>query len=197
MKKLFYICGPSSSGKDTVYSALMQQNEIELTPVVLYTTRPKRLGETEGKEYHFVDDLQIESFEKAGKIIEKRVYHTVHGDWTYATVADSVMETDERDYLGIGTIESFVKIRDHFGEAKVWPILLHVDEGERLQRALDREKAQAEPKYAEMCRRFLADAEDFSDENIKISGITRVFENKDFDKCMNEILGYILAKEGK
>ena len=197
MRNLFYICGPSSSGKDTVYSVLIRQKKAALTPVVLYTTRPRRQGETEGIEYHFVDDAAIGDFEKSGQIIEKRVYHTVHGDWTYATVIDTVMETDERDYLGIGTLESFVKIRDHFGEAKVWPILLHVDEGERLQRALDREKAQAEPKYAEMCRRFLADAEDFSDENIRIAGITKVFENTELDTCIEEILGYILAKEGR
>ena len=197
MRKLFYICGPSSSGKDTIYSILMSRKEAALTPVVLYTTRPRRQGETEGIEYHFVDDAAIGNFEKSGQIIEKRVYHTVHGDWTYATVSDEQMERDNRDYLAIGTLESFVKIREHFGKQKVKPILLHVDEGVRLQRALDREKTQSEPKYAEMCRRFLADSEDFSEEKIKNAGIDRIFENKDLEECIKEILGYIMTKEGE
>ena len=37
--------------------------------------------------------------------------------------------------------------------------------GERLKRAIRREEQQKVPKYEEMCRRFLADAEDFSEEN--------------------------------
>ena len=53
MGKIFYIMGKSSSGKDTIYSRLLQDSELGLSRIVLYTTRPMREGETEGKEYHF------------------------------------------------------------------------------------------------------------------------------------------------
>ena len=58
----------------------------------------------------------------------------------------------------------------------------------RLQRALDREKAQDQPKYEEMCRRFLADAEDFSEEKIREAGIERRFHNDELDNCLEEIM---------
>ncbi len=61
----------------------------------------------------------------------------------------------------------------------------------RLQRALDREKAQENPRYQEMCRRFLADCEDFSDIKIEEAGIRRSFYNDDLDRCISEIREYM------
>ena len=56
MGRIFYIMGKSASGKDHVYETLMQEKQLSLAPLVLYTTRPIRSGETEGKEYFFVDE---------------------------------------------------------------------------------------------------------------------------------------------
>lgn len=64
----------------------------------------------------------------------------------------------------------------------------------RLQRALDREKAQDQPKYEEMCRRFLADAEDFSEEKVQKAGIDRRFYNDELDSCLEEIIVYLREK---
>ena len=64
-------------------------------------------------------------------------------------------------------------------------------DGVRLQRALDRERAQEQPKYAEMCRRFLADEQDFSEENLQKAEITKRFLNKDLDEVTQEIASYI------
>ena len=55
------------------------------------------------------------------------------------------------------------------------PLYIEVDDGLRLSRALERERKQTEPKYAEMCRRFLADCEDFTEEKIAEAGIVRRF----------------------
>lgn len=60
-----------------------------------------------------------------------------------------------------------------------------------LERALERERTQKEPKYAELCRRFLADEKDFSEENLERLGIVQRFENLDMGKCTNEIMLYI------
>ena len=38
-----------------------------------------------------------------------------------------------------------------------------------------------------MCRRFLADEEDFSEERLKAVGITRKYLNEDLNKCILEI----------
>ena len=67
------------------------------------------------------------------------------------------------------------------------PLYIELDKGLRLQRALDRERRQEEPKYTEMCRRFLADEKDFSDEKIAACGFPRVYVNDDFDTCVEEL----------
>ena len=71
------------------------------------------------------------------------------------------------------------------------PVYIEVEDGERLTRALEREKKPGNRKYAEMCRRFLTDTEDFSEEKLKAAGIQRRFINNDLEKCLSEIEGYI------
>ena len=66
-----------------------------------------------------------------------------------------------------------------------------VEDGERLQRALLREREQEKPKYEEMCRRFLADQEDFSEENIREAGIKLRFANENLELCVENIIKYI------
>lgn len=187
MGKIFYMMGKSSSGKDTLYKEIREQCP-ELKTVVLYTTRPIRGGETDGVEYFFVTEDILKQFEKEGKVIESRTYHTVHGDWTYATIDDGQVDLETSDYLIIGTLESYEKMIEYYGEDVLVPVYIEVEDGERLSRALLREKAQAQPKYAEMCRRFLADQADFSEENLKKAGISRRYSNLDKIQCLEEIM---------
>ena len=70
----------------------------------------------------------------------------------------------------------------------VVPIYVEVENGERLERAIKSERLEKEPKYAELCRRFLADEEDFKEENIKNAGIERRYMNDDLDRCIAEIV---------
>ncbi|HJD26557.1 MAG TPA: guanylate kinase [Candidatus Blautia intestinipullorum] len=191
MGKIFYIMGKSASGKDKIYSILMEKKELKLHKLVLYTTRPIRAGEENGKQYFFTDDKKLEQFRKSGKLIESRSYDTIHGVWTYFTADDGQVDLEKADYLGIGTLESYCRMKEYYGKDKVLPIYIQVEDGERLQRALIREKKQDNPKYAEMCRRFLADQEDFSEEHIREAGIEIRFVNDDLDNCVRNIIKYI------
>ena len=98
---------------------------------------------------------------------------------------------ENQSYAVIGTLESYISSKEYFGEGVLVPIYIEVDDGVRLQRALDRERAQDHPKYREMCRRYIADSDDFSEENIAAAGITKRFDNDDFQKCLEEIAAYI------
>lgn len=190
MGKIYCIMGKSASGKDTLFKKLLAECP-KMKKMVLYTTRPIREGETDGVEYHFVRPEELDKFEKEGRLIEKRVYNTVHGPWIYATVDDSQIKLASRNYLVIGTIESYQKIRDYFGEDKVVPILITLDSGIRLQRAINRENAQTVPQYKEMCRRFIADEEDFSAEKIAEAGIKKQYVNENLRECFTKILADI------
>ena len=195
MGKIFYIMGKSASGKDRIYSLLEDQRELKLKTLVLYTTRPIRDGEENGKNYYFVSDEKLNEFRKNGNVIEERSYHTVYGIWTYFTADDGQVNLTESDYLGIGTLESFMKLKKYYGENAVSPVYIQVEDGERLSRALKREKEQENPKYEEMCRRFIADQSDFSEENIQSAGIEKRFQNKDLDICVKEIVNYIKSMQ--
>jgi guanylate kinase len=190
MGKIFYIMGKSSSGKDTIYKELLNSN-LGLKTIVLYTTRPKRDTETHGIEYYFSNEEELLETEKSGNLIEVRAYDTIHGIWKYFTVNDDQMNLEENDYLMIGTLVSYEKLKSYYGEDTLIPIYIEVDDGVRLQRALDRERLQEQPRYTEMCRRFLADSEDFSKENIINAGINNFFRNDSLPSCIKEITEYV------
>lgn len=191
MGKIFYIMGKSASGKDKIYSILGANEKLGLKRLVLYTTRPIREGEENGKNYFFVDEEKLKEFKRNGCLIEARNYNTIHGIWTYFTADDGQVDLKKADYLGIGTLESFIKMKQYYGRDAVCPIYIQVEDGERLSRALKREQEQANPKYEEMCRRFLADQLDFSDKNVEEAGIRKRFVNDDLEICVSEIVSYI------
>ncbi|MBO4751096.1 MAG: guanylate kinase [Lachnospiraceae bacterium] len=193
MGKIVCLMGKSSTGKDTIYKELLKRKNIPFQTVVPYTTRPIRAGEQEGVEYHFTDEEGFQALKAQGKIIEDRAYNTCHGLWRYFTVDDGKIAQGETDDLLIGTLEAYQKLRAYFGEEKVLPVYVALDDGVRLQRALDREKRQENPKYEEMCRRFLADSEDFSAEKLSEAGNPQSFYNDNLDECIDAIEAYLRA----
>ncbi len=185
------LMGKSSSGKDTVYKRLLEQNKVALKKIVPYTTRPIRAKEQDGVEYYFTDEEGYQKLLRQGAVIESRTYDTYLGQWRYFTVADDKVDLQRDSYLLIGTLESYMRIKEFYGADNVLPVMIELDDGVRLQRALDREKVQDDPKYEEMCRRFLADAVDFSEENKRRAGIDRTFYNDRLEKCLDEIITYL------
>lgn len=188
MSKIFFVTGKSCSGKDTIFQRIKEMEGLGLKTVVGYTTRPMRAGEENGKEYFFVDCDRLEHLWQEGKVIECRGYQTVHGLWNYFTVNDGQIDLESGNYLYIGTLESYEKFVKYYGKEHVVPIYVEVENGERLERAVKRERKQKEPKYAELCRRFLADEQDFQEENIIRAGIQKRYQNINLEDCIDEIV---------
>ena len=197
MGKLFCVMGKSASGKDSLFKLLAADKELGLKTVVPYTTRPIRQGETDGVEYHFTNEEGFLGLKNAGKIIEDRAYHTVHGLWRYFTADDGQMDLVRENYIVIGTLEAYRQMLNYFGKSIMRPVYVEVEDGERLARALCRERSQTEPKYAEMCRRFLADQEDFSEDKIRDCYIVKRYANIELEQCFREIKNDILNVIGK
>ncbi len=191
MGKIICMLGKSASGKDTLYKGLLEDGSLQLLPYVTCTTRPIRKGEQDGREYYFHTVQELRRMEEEGKVIECRTYQTAEGPWHYFTADDGRIDLSRHSYLLIGTLESYQKVRDYFGAEKVVPVYIEVEDGERLQRALDREKQQKEPCYRELCRRFLADEEDFSEENLEKAGIRKRFRNQNELECLDQIKEYL------
>lgn len=191
MGRIYYIMGKSATGKDTVYKELLKARP-DLKTVVPYTTRPIRDGERDGVEYYFSTQKQLEDIRSSGKVIELRTYQTVMGSWSYFTVDDGQFDLEGgSSYLMIGTLESYEKMVRYFGRAALVPIYIEVPDGQRLLRSLKREEHQMNPNYRELCRRYLADEADFSEENLARLQIDKRFQNRELARCLLEILGEI------
>lgn len=164
MSRIFCIVGKSGSGKDSIYRRILSEADSCLVPVIPYTTRPKRRDEADGVNYFFVTQEQLREFEKKNQIIERRQYQTVQGVWNYFTRKFEVV--DGNDYILITTLEGVHGIIEHYGSEMVHVIYLHIEDKERLLRCINRESQQAKPDYSEVCRRYLADQEDFAEEKL-------------------------------
>lgn len=187
MGKLFCIMGKSASGKDTIFRRLTEDERLSLKKVVPYTTRPSRKGEENGRDYYFVSEDKYEKMCRERRIIERRTYQTVNGPWHYFTADDGQIDLSKGSYIIIGTLEAYVQICCYYGKENVIAIYIEVEDAVRLERAFLREKSQNQPNYAEMCRRFLADCEDFSEEKLQEAGIVKRYENLDGDICYRQI----------
>lgn len=186
MHKLFVIMGKSAAGKDTVFKEITRR-DLNLKTVAGYTTRPIRDGEKNGEEYFFVTKEELRRLQESNKVIEHRAYDTMHGVWDYFTVDDGQIDFNERSSIMIGTLDTYRKIRKYLGKDRVVPLYLEVEDGIRLERALAREKTQKKPKYTELCRRFLADEEDFKEENLLVLGINKRYNNENSEICILNI----------
>lgn len=195
MGKIFCLMGKSSSGKDTIFRNLLKQTELALKPIILYTTRPIRKYEERGKEYHFTNLATIEEYEQQGKVIERRDYHTVKGIWTYCTIDDGQIDLTDGNYLIITTLEAYQKLQAYYGAQCIVPIYIHVADEVRLERAMRREKQQQRPNYDEMCRRFLADNQDFSHAKLKAAQIDYFYKNHHLRSCLEKIITMIRESE--
>ena len=188
MGRIYYLLGKSATGKDTLYKEILKRRP-KLRTVTMYTTRPIREGETDGVEYFFTDREELERQLASGKVIESRTYQTIAGLWTYYTVDDGQFDVaDDESCLMIGTLESYEKMCAYFEAGKMVPVYIEVPDGIRLLRAVKREENQKKPNYREVCRRYLADEKDFSEENLERLGITKRYQNTDMEMCLEEIL---------
>ena len=90
--RLFVIAAPSGAGKTTLVHRLMDTNP-NLRFSVSYTTRPKRRGEVNGRDYHFVEADAFQRMAADGEFLE----HAEVFDHRYAT---SRSQVDRRQQSG-------------------------------------------------------------------------------------------------
>lgn len=194
MGKIYTVMGKSATGKDTVYKKLVERFGGRFKEVVMYTTRPIRAGEQNGVEYFFVSIPEKDKMEEDGKILEIRRYDTVYGPWWYFTADDGQIDLSTGDYMMITTLAGYENMRNCFGTENVVPIYTDIDNYTRLHRAVERENKQKVPNFSEVCRRYLADEEDFRESELERLGVTKRFINDDLNRCLEEIAAWILTK---
>lgn len=84
---LFIVSSPSGGGKTTLISRLLERLDGTLHFSVSHTTRPRRTGESEGREYHFVSAREFRSMANREEFLE---WAEVHGN-LYGTAREEVL----------------------------------------------------------------------------------------------------------
>ena len=86
-KTLVAICGKGCSGKDFFLKTIMDDPAFagKLHRVISSTTRPKRAGEVDGKDYHFTSPASF--FDQ-----DLLTHTTFKGDWHYGIAASEMLE---------------------------------------------------------------------------------------------------------
>lgn len=192
MGKVFCLIGKSASGKNTIYDMIMDHvvDSFLLKPIILYTDRPIRVGETNGFDYNFVNKDTMDFYIKSNRCIESRTYNTAKGIFRYATLNDNI-DLVQYNYLIISTLESYLNIATYFGNENVVPIYIYSDDKERLIRSIKREEKEQSPNYTEICKRFLRDEYDLSEDHLDHANIIHRVENKSIDDTFRSVYSII------
>jgi guanylate kinase len=76
---LMVLSSPSGAGKTTLARRLIEA-DAEIAMSVSVTTRPPRPGETDGRDYHFIDDKRFVRMREGGELLEwARVFDNFYG----------------------------------------------------------------------------------------------------------------------
>jgi len=78
MNKRIILVGPAAAGKDYLKRIFIKRG---FTPDVSYTTRPKRVGEIDGQDYHYISSPRFFEMIAGLKFYE----WCEHGDYLYGT----------------------------------------------------------------------------------------------------------------
>lgn len=146
---IFIISGQTASGKTTL--ALEIAKRLKLERLISHTTRPMRIGEENGVEYHFITDEELENY----NLICRNVFHTIYGPWVYGLDIDNL--DPKKHYVAILEAAGAKELKAMMGDS-AQIIYINVLERTRKKRAYARENKKHDP---EIERRFKADAEDF------------------------------------
>ncbi len=143
------LCGKSGSGKTTVGKEL---ERLGYKKIVTYTTRPKRAGEVDGVDYHFVSEAEFQALADTGQFAETASYNASFGFCRYGSL--------KSDY---GIPHSYI-ILNPIGLKAVknqgpgaFTVYLYADKETLVKRL----KARGDTEV-EITRRLKADDEDFA-----------------------------------
>ena len=113
--KIICLVSPMGAGKDTILKEVIK--EYNINPLISYTDRPIRKGETNGVEYNFVTEEEIYRMMHNGEFIETRVYNTEFGEWVYGLAKNSIDLYSKDNYIVILDFKGLISLREYLVNA--------------------------------------------------------------------------------
>lgn len=171
--KIITIFGKSGAGKDALQKFLIKLHP-NFNKIISFTTRPKRDNEIMGQDYFFINHNEFINLIKKHQMLE---FTNFNGRY-YGTGLKSIkIDTTNVGIFNIQGICNLFRVLPK-EEYDIFPIEVIAEDTTRLLRTLNRE---TNPNCTEICRRFLADEEDFKN----IPFIAYNFFNED-DRTLEE-----------
>jgi guanylate kinase len=183
---LIVLSSPSGAGKTTI-SRMLLDADGEITMSVSATTRPKRPGETEGVDYHFVDDAEFGRLISANEFVE---WAPVFG-YRYGTPKAPVKDAlrDGRDILFDIDWQGTQQLHSAMGEDLVRIFILPPSMPE-LERRLRERGTDPESVIADRMQRAASEISHWAEYDY-------VLVNDDMDGCLADVQTIVAAERLK
>jgi len=184
---LIVISGPSGAGKGTIIKELLKRKP-DIVYSVSYTTRPKREGEENGKDYFFISKEMFEEMIKNGEFLEwAKVY-----DYYYGTSKEFVLKKlrEGKDVILEIEIQGARKVREIFDRKNTIFIFIVPPSFKELKKRI--EKRRRGETEEEIKKRL-----NFAKEEIKeAEKYDYIVINDDIDRAVEEVLCIINREKG-
>lgn len=178
---LLCLVGKTSSGKTTIREQLVKEG---FSPIVTYTTRPKRKGEKDGIDYHFISEEEFIDKIHTNFFAEYKTYNTAHGYWYYGTSKESIYDDDD-DKVIILTPSGLSDIQENIA-IPIFSIYIYAN-NHTIQTRLENRGDRKD----EIVRRIEADNADFTGVGEKVDKIIYNNLGDSLDEIVEKIKKYI------
>jgi guanylate kinase len=127
---IIVLLGASGSGKSTIENILAEKFGYQ--KIVSCTTRPQRIGEHNGKDYHFITNEKFEEairkglFAEYDKYSQERFYGTLKADYTTG------------DKVVVLTPNGLRQLKKNCHNNDICSVLIDANLGTRIKRYIDR-----------------------------------------------------------
>jgi guanylate kinase len=176
---VFVITGPSGAGKGTLIKALLERVQ-DLEVAISATTRLRRRGEEDGREYWFLSDAEFVRRVDRGDFLEHVTYVSGKRYGTLRSEVDRIASGGKIPVLELET-EGALNVKDDVPGAVTIFITAPIPE---LERRLRERASESEGEIGErigLARKQLAQAEEFD----------HVVVNDDLDRAVDELAGVV------
>lgn len=181
---LFVVSAPSGGGKTSLCKEVIKRLP-NFEHGISYTTRPRRVTEVDGKDYHFVSEAKFRQMVKADEFVE---HAYVHGNY-YGTSLNDIAKTlaTGKNLLIDIDVQGAKQIEERYGDEGIFVFILPPD-FDRLRERLTERQSDAPD---EIERRL----EKARDEVQHYENYDYVIINDDFEQAVKELEAIILAEE--
>ena len=178
---VFVVTGPSGAGKSMLERALLDRLEDRLELAVSATTRPRRPGEQEGRDYWYVSEEEFDRMIADGELLEWVSYVSGHRYGTPRSEIERIRAAGRAPLLDLET-EGALRVRDGVpGAVTIFVDAPSFEELERRLRARATESAGEIGERLALARRQRQQAEEFD----------HVVVNDDLDRAADELAGIV------